>query len=317
MEVRSLLTKSYVTLAEKDADMQDFRVETFLTVCQTMSYTAAARQLHITQPAVSQHIAFLEKEYGVKLFEYRNRKLLLTKAGYVLRDALSTRAHDDALLHRKVKAIEGSKRQDLKVGMTLTAGKYLAARPLALYLSEHPEVRITVRSGDTATLMTLLDAGEVDCAFVEGVFDGNAYASDTFCTERLVCVCAPDHALGGKRVQIEDLLGLQLFVREEGSGTRAVLEHALAERNLSLDAFAEVSEVGSLDIIKVLVAEGLGISFLYEAAVHRKVVENTLGLIPLKDKPIEHGVSFVRLKDSAFEHEFATLFHELKSIGQS
>lgn len=294
--------------------MLDFRVKTFLTVCQTLNYTAAARELHITQPAVSQHIAFLEKEYGVKLFDYRKRKLILTKAGYVLRDALSTQAHDDALLHRKIKAVEGSVRQDLKLGMTLTAGKYIAARPLALYLAEHPEVRVTVRSGDTATLLGLLDAGAIDCAFVEGLFDSNAYACDLFRTERLLCVCAPDHAWGGKKVAIEDLLGLQLFVREEGSGTRGVLEHALAERNLSLDAFAEVSEIGSLDIIKVLVAEGLGISFLYEAAVQRKVAENTLGVIHLKGQPIRHGISFIRLKDSAFEAEFATLFAELQRL---
>lgn len=297
--------------------MQDFRVKTFLTVCQTMNYTTAAKELHITQPAVSQHISFLEKEYGVKLFEYRKRKLFLTKAGYVLRDALSTRAHDDALLHRKIKAIEGGVRQDLRLGMTLTAGKYIAARPLAQYLAEHPEVKITVKSGDTATLLTMLDTGIIDCAFVEGLFDSNAYECDLFRTERLVCACAADHALDGKRASIEDILGLQLFVREEGSGTRAVLEHALAERNLSLDAFAEVSEVGSLDIIKVLVAEGLGISFLYEAAIQRKVEENTLGIIPLKGKPIQHGISFIRLKDSAFEHEFAGLFAELKRVDET
>ncbi len=296
--------------------MQDFRVQTFLTVCQTMNYTAAAKELHITQPAVSQHIAFLEKEYQVKLFRYHKRKLELTKAGYVLRDALSTRAHDDLLLHRKVKALCDDTRQDLKLGMTLTAGKYIAARPLAIYLSEHPEVRVTIRSGDTATLLALLGAGAIDCAFVEGMFDSNAYACDSFRRERLVCACAPDHALGGHRATMEDLLGLQLFVREEGSGTRAVLEHALAERNLSLDAFAEVSEVGSLDIIKVLVAEGLGISFLYEAAIRRQVAENTLGVIPLKGKPIEHDISFIRLKDSAFEREFVALFKAL-SVAES
>lgn len=297
--------------------MQDFRVQTFLTVCQTMSYTAAAKKLHITQPAVSQHIAFLEKEYEVKLFRYHKRRLELTKAGYVLRDTLSTRAHDDLLLHRKVKALCSDTRQDLKMGMTLTAGKYIAARPLAIYLSEHPEVRATIRSGDTATLLSLLDTGVIDCAFVEGMFNSNSYACDSFRTERLVCACAPDHILGGHRAVMEDLLGLQLFVREEGSGTRAVLEHALAERNLSLDAFAEVSEVGSLDIIKVLVAEGLGISFLYEAAIQRQVAENTLGIIPLKGKPIEHDISFIRLKDSAFEHEFADLFNALSAAGSA
>ena len=59
--------------------MQDYRVETFLAVCRTLNYTRAAEELNITQPAVSQHIAFLEKEYGAKLFSYANRKLSLTR----------------------------------------------------------------------------------------------------------------------------------------------------------------------------------------------------------------------------------------------
>ena len=75
--------------------------------------------------------------------------------------------------------------------------------------------------------------------------------------------------------------------------------------------------MGSLDIIKVLVAEGLGISFLYEAAIQREVAENTLGIIPLKGRPIEHDISFIRLKDSAFEHEFADLFNALSDAGSA
>ena len=78
--------------------MLDFRVETFLTVCRTMNYTRAAEELNITQPAVSQHIAHLERDYGVPLFAYRNKKLQLTDAGALLRDALSTMAHDERLL---------------------------------------------------------------------------------------------------------------------------------------------------------------------------------------------------------------------------
>ena len=70
--------------------MLDFRTETFLTVCQTMNFTAAARQLNITQPAVSQHIHFLEDQYHTSLFVYRNKKLSLTRSGEILRKRLLT-----------------------------------------------------------------------------------------------------------------------------------------------------------------------------------------------------------------------------------
>ena len=99
--------------------MLDFRVETFLTVCRTMNYTRAAEELNITQPAVSQHIAHLERDYGVPLFAYRNKKLQLTDAGALLRDALSTMAHDERLLRDRMRSSATGARVELSLGMTL------------------------------------------------------------------------------------------------------------------------------------------------------------------------------------------------------
>ena len=107
--------------------MLDFRVETFLTVCRTMNYTRAAEELNITQPAVSQHIAHLERDYGVPLFAYRNKKLQLTDAGALLRDALSTMAHDERLLRDRMRSSATGARVELSLGMTLTAGEYLGS----------------------------------------------------------------------------------------------------------------------------------------------------------------------------------------------
>lgn len=292
--------------------MQDFRVRTFLTVCRTLNYTRAAEELHITQPAVSQHIAFLEREYGATLFTYRRKRLELTKAGLMLRDALSTMTHDEAMLRERVSAVASGTAVELRVGMTLTAGEYLAAAPLAGYLAGRPDIRATVRSGGTQHLLDLLDRGEIDCAFVEGLFDRSAYAWDVFRTERLVCVCAAGHQFARKPRTVEDLLGERLVTREPGSGTRAVLSNALAARNLSIEGFADTIIAESIGVIKVLVAHDLGISFLYEAAVQREVQEGSLRVLPLGDRPIQHDVSFIRHKDSAFEPELQALFDALR-----
>ena len=75
--------------------MLDFRMETFLAVCQCMNFTRASEQLNITQPAVSQHIRFLEKHYNTKLFRYEGKKLMLTGAGEILRNASLTMKHDE------------------------------------------------------------------------------------------------------------------------------------------------------------------------------------------------------------------------------
>ena len=263
--------------------MQDFRVKTFLTVCRTLNYTRAAEELALTQPAVSQHITYLEREYGAKLFTYHRKKLELTPAGRVLRDGLATMAHDDVLLHERIEEVAHGATVKLRIGMTLTAGEYVVARPLARCLGARPDIQITVRSGGTQHLMELLDAGTIDCAFVEGLFDKARYASRPFSSERLVPICAAEHRFPRTPRTLEDLLGERLILREEGSGSRNVLVHALAQRNLSPASFADHFVVESLDIIKIFVQADLGISFVYEAAVQREVQEGTLRVIPLSD----------------------------------
>ena len=290
--------------------MQDFRMSTFLSVCRTLNYTRSAAELNITQPAVSQHIAYLEKAYGAKLLSYRGKKLALTPAGELLRDAAATMAHDEATLRDAIAALAGPRRR-LRLGMTLTAGEYVLAEPLAHYLVGHPEVQVRIASSDTERLLAQLHAGEIDCALVEGFFDKSAYAWDTFSTERLVAICAPGHALAGRTCAFEDLLSEHVLVREEGSGTRAVLEHALAAQNLTVDGFAQASVVESLDVIKILVEHDLGISFLYEAAVARELAAGTLRVIDLEGLAILHDIAFIRLKNSVFEREFQNLFADL------
>ena len=292
--------------------MQDFRVKTFLTVCRTLNYTRAAEELMLTQPAVSQHISYLEKEYGAKLFTYRHKKLELTRAGRVLRDALSTMAHDDKLLRERIAEVAHGAQLQLRIGMTMTAGEYVVAHPLVRYLADHPDIQATVRSGGTQRLLTLMNAGEIDCAFVEGLFDKSSYAWNTFRTERLVAICAADHVFATEEpTSLEDLLSERLILREPGSGSRDVLTHALAKRNLTPAAFADACVVESLDIIKIFVAGDLGISFVYEAAVRREVAEGTLRIISLPGEPITHDISFIRLPHSIFETELQTLFHGL------
>ena len=89
--------------------MLDFRTETFLTVCQTMNFTAAAKLLNITQPAVSQHIHFLEEQYNTTLFIYKNKHLFLTRSGEILRKHLLTMKIDEMAVMEEIKAGGGNR----------------------------------------------------------------------------------------------------------------------------------------------------------------------------------------------------------------
>ena len=104
--------------------MLDFRMDTFLTVCRYMNFTRAAEELHITQPGVSKHIRQLEEVYQVRLFTYEGKKLQLTEAGRVLRDAAVTMKHDDLYLQGLLRHLDGQKKE-LRFGATLTVGAHV------------------------------------------------------------------------------------------------------------------------------------------------------------------------------------------------
>ena len=316
--------------------MLDFRVKTFLSVCRLMNYTHAARELSLTQSAVSQHMAALEKHYGAKLVSFEGKSMSLTEEGVELQRVFQSLAHDELLLERRIRAISSQSALRLNVGATLTAGEYLVAPPLARYMAAHPEMKASIVSRSTAELLDamepddaadlvgelpqakaaelldLMAKGEIDCAFVEGFFEKSELSWDVLCVQELVCVCPPNSSLASRACSMEEVLSAPLIVRERESGSRAVLEHALHQRNYGIDSFAEVMEASSINMIKSFVEEGLGISFVYDAAVRSDIRKGRLGEVFIREVSIQHEISFIRPKGSRFEETFHTLFEGVK-----
>ena len=131
--------------------MLDFRTDTFLTVCETMNFTEAAKRLHITQPAVSQHIRFLEKEYNTRLFSYCNKQLYLTPAGEILRKRLMTMKNDQLAIMNEIRN-ESHKMESLSIGVTMTIGEYAIVDKIADFLIGHPEMNVHIHYGNTTQL---------------------------------------------------------------------------------------------------------------------------------------------------------------------
>lgn len=290
--------------------MLDFRVETFLMVCRTMNFTRAAEQLHITQPAVSQHIHALEEQYGTKLFGYQGKQLQLTESGQLFFRAAATMHHDDLRLREAIR--QTNSRRHLRFGATLTIGEYVMPQPLLLLLEQEPDIQLRMLTSNTRELLKGLDQGELDFAIVEGYFDKQAYDSLVYCVQRYIPVCAPEYTFSRPVHQMEDLLEERLLVREPGSGTRNVLERALEARNLSIQSFRRLTELGSLNIIKTLVCAGAGISFFYQPVIQAELDAGQLREIPLKDCSIYHDFTFLWRRGSLFAPYYREVFALLR-----
>lgn len=290
--------------------MLDFRVETFLAVCQTMNFTRAAEQLHITQPAVSQHIRALEEQYGTKLFRSQGKQLQLTESGRIFFRTAAAMHHDDLRLREAIH--QENTRRRLRFGATLTIGEYIMPDPLLRLLEREPDIQLYMLTANTQELLKLLDQGELDFAIVEGYFDKQAYDSLVYCTQRYIPVCASEYPFSHPVCRLEDLLEERLLVREPGSGTRNVLERALEARNLGVRNFRCVTELGSLNLIKSLVCAGAGISFFYQPVVQRELESGQLREIPLEDCSIYHDFTFLWRRGSLFAADYREIFSLLR-----
>ena len=291
--------------------MLDFRTETFLTVCQTMNYTAAARQLNITQPAVSQHIHFLEEQYNTSLFAYQNKQLFLTASGEILRKHLLTMKHDEKAVMEELKsAVSGS--ETLSIGVTMTIGEYAIVDKLAGFLKQHPEINIQLHYGNTCQLLQLLNSGQIRMAIVEGNYPKENYSHKKYSTEDYIAVCAASHHFMQESPHtLKDLMSERLLVREEGSGTRNILEQSLIAHGLCISDFVHYTQVENMHTIIGLLKQDCGISFLYKIAVEKELKSGILREIPLEDFRMQHDFDVIWEKHSIYADKYLSICKEL------
>lgn len=290
--------------------MLDFRIKTFLSVCNTQNYTRTAEELHITQPAVSQHINFLEKMYGVSLFSKVGRSIQITYAGEILYEKLRNMQNDEVIMKNILKSAEG-KNPTLEFGVTMTIGEYGIAKPISEFLRKHPNQNLHICFGNTEELLNKLDNGEISFALVEGYFPKNKYGNLVYSRELFIPVCHKDHKFKNPVNSLNDLLDQRLLVREEGSGTRNILERNLALSGLSISDFKYSVMVENMHTIIGLLKEDVGITFLYGIAVEEEFRSGILREIKLPDFKMKHEFTFLWRKDSIFAQDYKAICKEL------
>ncbi len=239
--------------------MVDYRIHTFLALYEALNYRRTAEQLRLSQPAVSQQIHALESEYGCRLFLYDGKRLHRTAQADRLAEYARSALYNDQRLRQELAAPAV---REVRVGATKTIGEFVLAGPLSRYIRDTRD-NVTIEVDNTEVLLHQLEHEALDFAFIEGAFDKNRYGYRLYRKAPFVGMCRRDHPFAGRTVTLQDLRGQSVVLREKGSGTRAILENALAEYGFGVDLFSREIRSSNFSLILRFVSEGSGITFAY------------------------------------------------------
>ncbi|BBF44764.1 LysR family transcriptional regulator YeiE [Lachnospiraceae bacterium KM106-2] len=288
--------------------MLDYRIETFLTLCRKRNYSKAAKELCISQPAVTQHIQYLERFYDCKLFYYENKSLMLTKQGALLERLLLGLSASDKRIYERVQLSKQQKRY-LNIGASLPIAEFIMPEVMDKLMDLVVEMKIRLGVNNTDELLNGLQKDYYNCLFIEGYFEKEKYSHELLSKEEVILVAGKEY----QPSQLEGLLSEVLIIKQEGSGIRKMIDGVLSDRNLTVNSYQNVMEVENLSIIKKLVESGKGISFVYRLSVEKELEEKRLFEIPL-DIKMEQEFNFVILQNNIFAKDYLELFYFVKEI---
>ncbi len=270
------------------------QLRVFAAVARHQSFTRAAHELHLTQPAVSQQVKLLEAEVGMPLFEQNGRKVRLAPAGTEL---LRYATQVTELLREAgetLSAMRGLKRGVLRLGAVSTA-KYFAPALLSAFRPAYPEVAIKFTVANREEIIGLLAANETDLVIMGRPPRELDTAADPFARHPLVIIASPSHPLARQRRTPLKALGAESFIiREQGSGTRASMEALFRERGVPMRVSMEVS---SNETIKQAVMAGMGLSFISSNTIGLEATTGKLAVLDIVGLPIVRDWYVIKLRE--------------------
>jgi len=266
----------------------------FAAVARHLSFTRAAQEMHLTQSAVSQQVSLLEDEVGMPLFEQIGRKIRLAPAGTEL---LRYATQVTELLREAgetLAAMRGLKRGVLKLGAVSTA-KYFAPTLLSAFAPAYPEVTIKFTVANREEIVKLLGANELDLVIMGRPPRELDTTAEPFARHPLVIIAAPDHPLTRRRhIPLKSLTRESFIIREQGSGTRASMEHVFRERAVPFRATMEVS---SNETIKQAVMAGMGLSFISSHTIGLEAGAGKLAILDVAGLPVVRDWYVIHLRE--------------------
>jgi len=303
--------------------MSDRRLQVFHTVAGVLSFTKAAEILNMTQPAVTFQVRQLEEDFNTRLFDRAHNRISLTKAGELVLGYADKIIEHYNEMHESVKEMTGDNTGLITIGASTTIAEYMLPGLLGDFQTRFPEVLIRLKVANTDVIVTMVEDNTIDLGVVEGAVNNQLLLVEGCQFDHMVAIVAPGHKLASQqRVTAAELTAYPFILREDGSGTRSVIENYLRDQGLDQNELNCPFELGSTEAIKGAVEAGMGVSIVSAATVAKEIKLDTLCALEL-DPPLVRPFSFVRQRQKFRTHlmdelfQFARVYCEQRATKQA
>jgi DNA-binding transcriptional LysR family regulator len=270
------------------------QLRTFVAVVEHASFSAAARALGLSQPAVTMQVQALESDLGVTLLDRRYRKVELTEAGRALLPHARKLMLEVDEARLDLENLSGTVSGRLTVAASTTPGQYVLPRLLGGFLNRYPDVGVTLRVFDTSDVIAHVESGEAHLGMTGAEVSGARVASEKLGSDDLVLVCPPGHELASrKKILLPGLIDEPFIVREGGSGTRMVAEDVMRRAGVDPTELRVVMELGTNEAVLSAVEGGMGIGIVSMWVAEKAIKLGTVGLVPVPEFPLARPLFLV------------------------
>lgn len=286
----------------------------FYCVAKNLSFTKAAKELFITQPAVTAQVKLFEECCELKLFKKKGRSVCLTDEGTALYSHASKIFDYEKEIEGVIDELKNLRQGVLRIGTTKTYARYFMPFLMRAFHEHYPEIKIHLDEGSSKDMIYSLLQLRNEIAIVTKVEDLTDVEFFPFTLEEMILIVSPRHPLSSKAfISVEELAQEPIIMRESGSGTRKYVNE-LFERHQCIPNI--LMETSNTEFIKELVARGDGVSFLVKESVEAQLLDNQLTTIPIEGEDIALDTNIAYLRKQPLSHSSQAFLQTLDDLAE-
>lgn len=293
------------------------KLVTFITVAEKKSFSEAAKILYLSQPTITNQIKSLEEYLNTTLFERTTKQVQLTQAANVLYRYAKEIIKLSKIAEKEILKMSEQVYGDLEIACSLTIGENILPQILKGFREEYPLVQISVDIINTTHILEKIKDHVLDIGLIEAPVEDQELYVEPFLEDELIFVAAPSYFEEEKtNITLPELKELPLVLRENGSGTRSVMNQHLLSKGLNPIDLNVVLELGSTEAVKSAVESGLGVSVLSKSAIKKELQLGLLKTYPICDVSFSRYFYIVYHRDTVLKPAADVFLHSIKCLSK-